>query len=578
MLYRILSRTNAGRLCLPLLIGCLLAPGAIAAQDNPDWYGVWWRGGNEAKAMKERCPWIKGVFIGMHWAKLEPRPGEFDWEYFESEMTRYADAGLYIQFMIWTGGHAPRWLYDHGVPEVETTPTINPNGVPHGWTYPHYMDPDYQRFYWRMIREVAAHLDKLPKHVRDRIICLQTAEGTTGDEGPYKGTPLNPAYDFSEEEWDKFKFETWRLFDELYRPKSPRIFLLINSGNQGQYHDWLMAHIPDTWRKAGNPGHGYQLNEETKMMAFLDPIINQPGKDGLFIRCRSEMDERHKGWFAEAPVWNQYWLNLWGLHFGLDIFQHETDAFQDPRDYEGYEIYDRYGGRKVPAESPGAFCALRDGLDAADKVRFPVKTYGTGELNPVAKDQSLGIKRTLAIVNKFAAYGAKQGDPAMAMQIIMKNRSATAMNDVGWEIWPGNYERYLTQIDPLETSLGWWRVGDQGQPYGRFARSTDRAAGRDTLYFDLNDQLADSLKGGVLIRVVYFDEGTGDWSLQYDGKVVSAQTALVVRKTNTGRWLEKTVQIDDARFKNGGPRNADLLLRSRGPDDTKFHLVEVRRQ
>jgi hypothetical protein len=413
--------------------------------------------------------------------------------------------------------------------------------------------------------------------VRNRIICLQTAEGTTGDETAYKGTPLNPEYIIGEEEWNAFKFKTWHLFDELYRPKSPRIFLLINSGNKGQYHDWIMENIPDTWRKAGNPGHGYQLNQETGMMAFLDPIINRPGENGLFIRCRSEMDERHKGWFAEAPIWNQYWLNLWGLHFGLDVFQHQTDAFSDPRDFAGFEFYDKYGGRKVPAESPGAFCALRDGLDAADTDRFPVQTFGAGELNPDAKDQSEGIRRTLNIVKKFTAFGAKQGDPDMAMQTIMKNRSAVAMNDVGWEIWPGNYERYLTQIDPQETSRGWWRVGDPEQPYGRFARSTDRAAGMDTLYFDLNDQFADSLQGGVLIRVVYFDEGNGSWALEYDGRDNSAQMALVVQKTDSGRWRERTIEIRADGFRNRGPRGADLVLRNIGQDDTKFHLLEVTR-
>jgi hypothetical protein len=548
------------------------------AQDNPDWYGVWWRGGSDAKAMKERCPWVKGVFVALNWAKVEPAPGEFDWDYFEGEMTRYAEADMYIQFMIWTGGHAPRWLFDNGVPEVETTPTINPWGRPHGWTYPHYMDPNYQRYYWRMIREVAAHIDELPKHVRNRIICMQTAEGTTGDEGPHKGTPLNPEYIIEEEDWNAFKFKTWRLYDELYRPKSPRIFLLINSGNRGQYHDWLMTNIPDTWRKAGNPGHGYQLNSETRMMDFLDPIINHPGDSGLFIRCRSEMDELHKGWFAEAPIWNQYWLNLWGLHFGLDVFQHQTNAFDDSRHFEGFEFYDKYGGRKVPAESPGAFCALRDGLDANDRERFPESTFGPGELNPRAKDQSPGIQRCLKIVNKFAGYGAKQGDPDMAMQTVMKNRSAVAMNDVGWEIWPGNYERYLTQINPGKTTRGWWRVGAQEQPYGRFARSFDTAAGMDAMYFDLNDDFAGSLTGAVTIRVIYFDEGTGEWALQYDGRDHSARTALSVKKTNTGRWLEKSITIDDAKFRNRGPLNADIILRNTGKEDTKFHMVEVTRK
>ena len=106
---------------------------------------------------------------------------------------------------------------------------------------------------------------------------MQTAEGCTGDEGPYKGRPIDKRYDFTEEEWNAFKFETWKLFDSLYRPKKPEIHLLTNSGNQGQYVEWLRENMPHWWRKAGNAGHGYQLNNERDMMAFFDPLINHPG-------------------------------------------------------------------------------------------------------------------------------------------------------------------------------------------------------------------------------------------------------------------------------------------------------------
>ena len=63
------------------------------------------------------------------------------------------------------------------------------------------------------------------------------------------------------EQWDAFKHETWKLFDSLYRPNRPVIHLLINAGNGGQPIEWLNKHLPDAWRKAGNPGHGYPLND-----------------------------------------------------------------------------------------------------------------------------------------------------------------------------------------------------------------------------------------------------------------------------------------------------------------------------
>lgn len=546
--------------------------------DKP--FGVWWRGGPDAQRMHEMCPYIRGVFVAFRWSMLEPKPGEFDWTYFDGEMTRYARAGFDLQFMVWVGENSPRWIYDHGVPEVETTPTQNPHGVTRHDTYPFYLNENYQRFYHRMIREVAAHLDRLPQDVRAKIVSLQTAEGNTGDEGGYKGQPLNPAYRLPEPEWNAFKFETWKLFASLYAPKQPKIHVLINSGNQGQYHDWLMANMPDTWRKAGNPGHGYQLNDEMAMFRFLDPVINRRNVNGEFIRCRSEMDEAFKGWFKEAPVWNQYWLNLWGLTFGLDIFQHETSVFNDPRHDAGFIFFDRYAGEKDPATSPGAFCALHDGLDAADEQRFPVAEFGRGGLAPRNADPQPGMARAAKIAEAFARFGARQGDPEKSVRVVMQNRDAQKMNDVGWNIWTGNYGRYLTQFDPRGTSQGYWRVGDPAQPYGRFARGFDPASSRDAMFFTLDPAFYGQPLAGqrpVQIRVVYFDRGTGAWALAYDAVSAPQKIAREIKNTNTGRWREIVVTLDDANFGHRGPHDSDVALLNRSRDITLFHLVEIRR-
>ena len=513
------------------------------------------------------------MFVAVAWSDLEPADSRYDWEMFDATFARYARAGLYIQYMIWAGPHSPRWIYSAGVPEVKTTPTLNPRGQPHGWTYPFYLDEDYQRYYHRMIRSVADHIDKLPPDVRAKVICIQTAEGTTGDEGGYKGNPLDSRYELPEEKWNAFKFETWRLFDSLYRPKTPKVHLLINSGNRGQYNDWLNKNLPDAWRKAGNPGHGYQLNDERFMMAFFDPLINHP-ESGRLLRVRSEMDEMFKGWFREAPVWNMYWLNLWGLHFGLDIFQHQTEAFKDRAYDEGFSFYARYGGHKDPAASPGAWCALRDGLDAGDFRRFPAEKFGGGKFRGTPKEREEGMARTLAIVKAFAPYGAVQGDPDKAMAVIMQNRDAKRMNDVGWNIEAGNYQRYLAQYDPSGTSQGYWRVGPKDQPYGRFARGFDAAAGKNALYFDLDDRFA--ARGAVTLRVIYFDSGHGSWELRYDAES-GVKTALAVRNTNSGRWKEARARIADAYFRNRCLNKTDLVLANTSKENTLFHLIEVLR-
>ena len=101
-----------------------------------------------------------------------------------------------------------------------------------------------------------------------------------------------------------------------------------------------------------------------------------------------------KGWFQEAPVWNLYWLNLWGLHFGLDILVHGREAFTNPAYRESFQFYARYGGQKDAATSPGAWCALRDGLDASDFKRFPEAAFGAGKLRGSEQDKAAGLERT----------------------------------------------------------------------------------------------------------------------------------------------------------------------------------------
>jgi len=156
------------------------------------------------------------------------------------------------------------------------------------------------------------------------------------------------------------------------------------------------------------------------------------------------------------------------------------------------------------------------------------------------------------------------------------------MNDVGWNIEAGNYRRYLTQYDPNGTSQGYWRVGPQDQPYGRFARGFDAAGGKNAMYFDIEDRFFGGKPLGgaypVRIRVIYFDSGNGSWEVKYDARGNPAKTALSVRNTNSGRWKEASVSLADAHLGNRCPHGADVMLVNTSKENTLFHMIEVVRQ
>lgn len=179
-------------------------------------------------------------------------------------------------------------------------------------------------------------------------------------------------------------------------------------------------------------------------------------------------------------------------------------------------------------------------------------------------------------------------DPDHAQGGSQNNKDAIAMNDVGWDIFPGNYERYITQWEPNNTSVGWWRVGSINEPYGRFARGFNKI-NKKTMYFDINDDFIStcpkSANGGckVKIHIVYYDIGNGTWNVQYDA--INSQAPLVAKtQTNSNpsnpTWKEVTITINDGEFRNHCANDTDILisytnLASTGQADPIFHLIEV---
>ena len=75
------------------------------------------------------------------------------------------------------------------------------------------------------------------------------------------------------------------------------------------------------------------------------------------------------------------------------------------------------------------------------------------------------------VLSGFIPFGARLDDTANAILSENDNLNATGINDVGWNLFPGNYERFLHQIKANETSVGYWNVNsrDTASMYGRFA-------------------------------------------------------------------------------------------------------------
>ncbi len=429
-----------------------------------------------------------------------------------------------------------------------------------------------------MIDAFGDYVSRLPSHLRERIIFLQSAEGSTGDGQPYKGNPLDSKYNIAKADWNDFRRETWMR----YQKALPGIPILVNSdANTEEETEWMFANLDVIALKHGMFSHGYHVSDNVQRLERFYAICETAKKRGVPVLTRGEMDREMfvYAWSTRNIPQAVYWSGLFATHCRLDLWNIPHKALKDEyARLQAYDFFNRYAGGQNPATSLRAFCALRDGLNAADADRFPVRDFG-----PLEKNNQ---KRYLNIAAAYAPYGARMEDPDKAIGGGMENRKRMGYNDAGWNILPGNYSRFLTQIRPGSEDIGWWHVDVMKQHcsdadasiYSRFARGFESASGKNAMYFDLHDDLfgTSDLKAGITITVIYYDGvRNSTWELQYDNGSPSMATALAVTNSGSGVWKTLKATITDPAFRNGGLKEADIALVNTDSLNDIFHLIEV---
>lgn len=334
-------------------------------------------------------------------------------------------------------------------------------------------------------------------------------------------------------------------------------------------------------------------------------LTKQPWGD--YGRSRGELALEpapiHDGYgnWRESPWWSLHANALWCLTYGLDIWNLYAEFITNASFAPTMQLFNRYAGHKDPATAPGAVLMLRDGLDSADFKRFPAEQFGDDYRQGATQCAAAGgvccrnASRGSKIAAAFAAYGARQDEPKAAVGKSVKQKKAGALNDVGCQIWPGNYGMFMKQQRPAQTSVGHWRVGPKDQPYGRFARGSSNRDNRSAMHFDLDDKLFGGLPFGgesvpVVVTVAYFGAAGASWCLKYDARDQKAKPLPAVHAggEKQGKWHSFSATLTDAYFGNRGALGSDLSLHAdqcsvadAGSDavcpDVIFAQVEVRR-
>ncbi len=589
-----------------------LNSGLYAQTDaNRKMLGTWGHGNSISNSIIKSMPFVRGWNFTFRWRDIEPKKGQFNWKLFDDQIKTAADNNQYVGFMVHVGQASPEWIYtEDNVPKVTT------EDKKHDFPYfPYYLDAAYKADYLNLLKAVAEHVKSLKPELRNKILFWMSAEGSTGDVTPYKGVVHDLKYDITEEQWLNFKKDAWKFMYDFGQSLNPQMNILINQANNGMYFDYLVKNFPEVWFKAGSLAHTYQFDDELEYFERLQRVV-KPDNNGMANRFRAESEEVQKiGWFRQSPQQNMFSIAASCLHIGLDVLnvREEIMGQVGNSDYP-FRFFNQYAGQRDPATATGAFSILRDVLDVADTERFPVSEFG--KLNDIKKarkgnaanstmddgeeankkrSKAVSSERKQNILKAFSAYGAQNGPSPEVEKMIYKDDNKLEAKlrkdnlrgdlqdkynyDMGLNLLPDNYTRFLTQYSPNTTSRGRWRIGPIDQPYGRYARAFDHTGGMTEMFFSLDKDFfkKNNEPHKLQVKVVYFDKGKGEWSLNYyNGK--SKVQKYKVRCTNTNRWIVKTIELTDAYTNKKLAHNTDFSLKYLSGNDTIFSMVEVIRK
>jgi hypothetical protein len=544
----------------------------------PEACGVWcWYsyGGDPKKwnqniTPEETYPGMKGVPIVVGWNKLEPQEGVYNWDLIDDIIKKAAANNKYVFTLLWLNPVNAEWLYDKGVPKVEIdTFKTDPNFA----TLPYPMDEKYKYYSERIITKLADHLRSLPPELFERVLFHQVVEGSTGDGFCYKGQPKDPKYNVEREDWAQYQKYirrfTIKAFSDTTSGKPP-MALLIHTEDVA----WGLAQYDGVVLKQGVASHFYHSNDSRYKCNIYKPWMTPDNPAGRPIYCRGEGESMwNKEWFVKDPLQNMYFSAIYATHCGLDIWNIPDHVLEDPTWYMALDFFNKYAGKKYPSQSPVAFCALKDELNADDTIRFPEDKFG--QANKSNKD------RVLKICAEFADHGAIVEDLDLTLAGSLMSRKRTGYNDVAWDRIDDDYNRYLYPINKLQTSVGFWHVGPKDQPYGRFARGFENKTGKNAMYFKFHDDFFEDnnkKKGELEISIIWLDNNKGSWKLSYDAGKNNFKAAKTFTAKATNRWRKDTVKIKDAVMNNNGPMGADIALINADDKDHIFHIIEVTRK
>jgi len=547
-------------------------------------YGVWDRGDAIDDYSNPQYDYIMGIEAGASWSEVQPNsPDKFDFSGMQKALDKAYKYHKLVKVSINVGPDSPKWLYDNGVPLVKVNDN-KPGKHDKFPDYPYYVSEAYKKYYFELIKQFSLFLRNQPEEKFKCIGFVQVKTGSTGDEEPYKGTAKEDKYSISKEEWLAFRLATFNEFKKYFNDVPDHQITLtfnrVDPEKQPDENNWITTQIDRSIGfgiKGGAYNRGHHLSDEnTYKKNWYQYLVNPKG---LKIFSASEMDQSwRKGYFAINYEVGFYWAVLSGLNVGLSSTNLSRKAVEYASEHSEirdiYIMYNKYAQQVYPSTAKYAYSVFHEGLNSANTVKFPESIYGE------AKEKNLD--RYAKICKAYESRGAKMDDlKAASVGQVNQRDYQKGYNDAGWEIPDGNYERFLTQIKPDETSIGLFRVrgtiDEKSSKYDRFARSFENASKKNNMYFQFDEEMFATSKPDTLkFAVTWLDKNAGStWALKYNNGKKEFKTALNVKGIGDNKWKTVIVSVTDAVVNRIGKFGSDFMLVNTDKIDDIFNGIEV---
>ncbi len=542
-------------------------------------YGVWDRSNAFNISVDTAYRYLRGISADVFWEDVQALDSNhYDWSAIQGILQTANTNNQMVNISVGVGPDAPSWIYSNGVPGVMTDDTQHP-----GWTqYPYYLDPDYQRYYFRLIDSFGVFLRTLPANLFAHIAYVQVKTGCTGDEVAYKGNPLDTSFNISNADWRTFRLGAFEKFRVTLNTgsSSTKVGLLFNNIDpidQPNEWQWVLTNITYGFGiKGGAYGRGHHLSDELTYKNTWTPYLVNPQGQQLFSAAEQDQTWTAPLYQINVPL-GFYWGAISGLNTGLSVWLVTQSALNEaqvkPELHSIFRMFNKYAGQIYPTTANAAYIIFHEGLNSANTNKFPVATFGNASQSNQA--------RYTAICNAYVARGAKMDDVYAATKgQVYQRANQTGYNDAGWNIEEGNYERWITQIKPDSTSVGLFRIrgtiDTNSSMYDRFARSFQNSSGKNALYFKFHPNLF-SLKvpDSLTFKITWLDKTQNStWAFKFYNST-GLQTALGVTGIGDNQWKTINVVLHNPVINQDGILGSDFMLVNTDGIDDIFHGIKV---